>query len=83
MRLVLVRGVLGRPFLAPPNLPPDRAAALQRAFAATVADPDFLREAAHQRMEIIPISGEEIQELVAEAYATPEHVVERTRAIVQ
>jgi tripartite-type tricarboxylate transporter receptor subunit TctC len=83
MRLVLVRGVLGRPFLAPPNLPADRAAALQEAFAATVIDPDFLREAARQRMEVIPISGTEIQALVAEAYATPEHVIEKTREILR
>jgi tripartite-type tricarboxylate transporter receptor subunit TctC len=83
MRLVLVRGVLGRPFLAPPNLPADRAAALQEAFAATVIDPDFLREAARQRMEVIPISGAEIQALVAEAYATPEHVIEKTREILR
>lgn len=83
MRLVLVRGVLGRPFMAPPDVPADRAAALQQAFAATMSDPDFLREAARQRMEVIPISGEEIQRLVAEAYATPEGVVAKTRAIVQ
>ena len=83
MRLVLVRGVLGRPFLAPPDLPADRAAALRQAFAATVTDPDFLREAARQRMEIIPISGEEIRDLVAEAYATPQDVVEKTREILR
>ena len=83
MRLVLVRGVLGRPFMAPPDLPAERAAALQRAFAATVSDADFLREAARQRMEVIPISGEEIQNLVAEAYATPEDVVAKTRIILQ
>ena len=83
MRLVLVRGVLGRPFMAPPDLPAERAAALQQAFAATVSDPDFLREAARQRMEVIPISGEEIQNLVAEAYATPEDVVAKTRIILQ
>jgi tripartite-type tricarboxylate transporter receptor subunit TctC len=83
MRLVLVRGVLGRPFMAPPNLPAERAVALQRAFAATVSDADFLREAARQRMEVIPISGEEIQNLVAEAYATPEDVVAKTRIILQ
>ncbi len=83
MRLVLVRGVLGRPFMAPPDIPADRAAALQQAFAATVIDPQFLSEAARQRLEIIPISGEEIQRLVTEAYATPDDVVAKTREIIR
>ncbi|MEE8438518.1 MAG: hypothetical protein V3S07_02940, partial [Micropepsaceae bacterium] len=83
MRLVLVRGVLGRPFMAPPDIPADRAAALQQAFAATMADPDFLGEAARQRLEIIPISAEEIQQLVAEAYATSEDIVAKTREIIK
>jgi tripartite-type tricarboxylate transporter receptor subunit TctC len=83
MRLVLVRGVLGRPFMAPPDIPADRALALQQAFAATVADPEFLSEAERLRMEITPISGEEIRNLVIEAYATPEHVVEKTREILR
>jgi len=68
MRLVLVRGVLGRPFMGPPGIPTDRAEALQRAFSAMVADPQFLSEAARLRLEITPISGEEIRELVAEAF---------------
>jgi tripartite-type tricarboxylate transporter receptor subunit TctC len=83
MRLALVRGVLGRPFLAPPDVPADRAAALQHAFAAAVADPQFLSEAARLRLEVIPISGEEIQNLVAEAYATPEDVIAKTREILR
>jgi tripartite-type tricarboxylate transporter receptor subunit TctC len=83
MRLALVRGVLGRPFLAPPDIPADRAAALRKAFAAAVADEEFLSEAARLRLEIIPISGEEISRLVAEAYATSEEVVAKTRQILR
>src|SRR5262249_22510254 len=35
---------LGRPFLIPPGIPVERLAALRAAFAATMADPDFLAE---------------------------------------
>lgn len=83
MRLVLVRGVLGRPFMGPPGIPTDRAEALQRAFSETLADPQFLAEAARLRLEITPISGEAIRELVAEAYANPESIIEKTRQILR
>ena len=83
LRLVLMRGVLGRPFLAPPGLPADRATALQAAFEATMADLEFLAEAARLRLEIAPISGTEIQRLVAEAYSTPPDVVAKTRIILR
>jgi tripartite-type tricarboxylate transporter receptor subunit TctC len=83
MRLVLVRGVLGRPFMAPPDIPEERALALQAAFNATVVDPEFLAEAKRLRMEVVPISGEEIRNLVIEAYATPVSVVEKTREMLR
>jgi tripartite-type tricarboxylate transporter receptor subunit TctC len=83
MRLVLVRGVLGRPFLAPPEIPADRAAALQHAFSETLADRQFLAEAGRLRLEINPISGEEIRQLVIEAYSTPDNVVEKTRELLR
>ena len=46
-------------------------------------DPDFLREAATMRLEITPISGNEVQELVAEVFQTPNEIVERTRALLR
>jgi tripartite-type tricarboxylate transporter receptor subunit TctC len=83
LQLIFVRCVLGRPFLAPPGIPPERAAALRAAFDATMKDPDFLREAATMRLEITPISGNEVQELVAEVFQTPNEIVERTRALLR
>ena len=50
---------VGRPFVAPPDLPPERAAALRAAMLATFKDPEFLAEADKQRLEVDkPISGE-------------------------
>ena len=45
LEFLLAREILGRPFLAPPALPPDRAAVLRAAFAATLRDPEFLKDA--------------------------------------
>lgn len=81
--LIFVRCVLGRPFMGPPNMPADRLAALRAAFDATMLDPEFLEEALRSRLEITPIPGDELQELVAEVYATSPDIVEKTREFLR
>jgi hypothetical protein len=77
LRLVVARQVMGRPYLAPPGVPPATVAALRRAFMATMADKEFLADAERSRLEITPVSGERIQELVAELYRTPPELAKR------
>jgi hypothetical protein len=83
MRLIFVRVVLGRPFLAPPGIPPERAAALQQAFDETVKDPLFLAEAQKAKLEITPKTGPELQKLLAEVYATPPELAAKARAYLK
>jgi len=82
MELILIRQEAGRPFAAPPHAPADRVAALRRAFADTLADPDFAAEAEKAQLEIEPMSGEEIAGLLAKAYAAPKAIVERAAELV-
>jgi tripartite-type tricarboxylate transporter receptor subunit TctC len=82
-RLMFARETLGYPFLGPPEIPADRLAALRQAFDETMSDPEFVDEATRSRLTIDPVSGEEIQDLVAELYATPEPVIERTRSLLE
>jgi tripartite-type tricarboxylate transporter receptor subunit TctC len=70
MKLIFARQVMGRPYLAPPGLPQERAAALQQAFDATMKDPEVQAEAKKEKLEINPVSGLEIEALLKEAYAT-------------
>src|SRR5262249_15304469 len=56
LRLIFVRATLGRPFLAPPGLPPDRAEILRKAFDDTMKDKDFLAEAKKAKLEINPVT---------------------------
>ena len=81
-RLIFSRAALGCPFLAPPGIPADRAAMLRKAFDETMKDPAFLAEAAQALLEVAPVGGEELQQLIADIYQTPKDVVEKTRAIV-
>ena len=78
MRLVFARQVMGRPFLAPPGVPAERIALLRKAFMDTMKDKDFLAQADKLKLEITPVSGERVQELVAEVYRTPPDIVKRT-----
>jgi len=82
LRLIFSRAALGCPFLAPPDIPADRAAALRQAFDDTMKDPEFLEEAMKATLEVAPVKGDELQQLIAEIYRTPKDVVDKTRAIV-
>ena len=73
---------LGRPFLMPPGVAPERVAALRAAFAATMADPDFLAEGERVGLGLnAPRSGEQIQEVVERAYQSPPRVIDRLRQL--
>lgn len=82
-RLVFARQVMGRPYLAPPGLPKDRAEALQKAFMDTMKDKDFLAEAEKAKFEITPTDGAKIAALVAEAYKTPKATVQKVIDLVK
>ena len=67
-KLIFARQVMGRPFLAPPGLPPDRVAALCATFDETMKDKAFLADAAAGKFEINPVSGKNVAALVNEVY---------------
>ena len=81
-RFVLNAQTLGRPFAAPPGIPADRAAALRKAFDATMTDPALLTEMKARKLEVEPIGWQSIEALLKDLYATPKDVVEETRAII-
>jgi tripartite-type tricarboxylate transporter receptor subunit TctC len=82
LTLIFARQVMGRPFLAPPDIPADRAEALRAAFMATMTDPAFVAEAEQAQLEVNPVTGEELQQLVAEIYRTPPEVVQKAAALL-
>jgi tripartite-type tricarboxylate transporter receptor subunit TctC len=73
--------VLAWPLVAPPDIPPERLAELRTAFEAMMKDPQVLAEAASQGLDIDPVSGAEIAELVQRLYGTPPEVLELVRKI--
>jgi len=79
LKMLFARNVMGRPFVAPPNVPADRVAVLRQAFMDTMKDKDFLAEADKMQLEINPVSGAEVEKLVNEVYATPPDVVAKAK----
>ena len=69
--------ILGRIYAAPPDVPADRVAALRSAFLATAKDAQFLADADKTKLEISPMSGEEVASHFSSYYATPRPLVER------
>jgi tripartite-type tricarboxylate transporter receptor subunit TctC len=83
LELELARLEFGRPFFMPPNVPADRVAAVRRAFDATMKDKDFLADAEKLKIEVDPLTGEQVAELVGRLYATPPDIVARVRTAME
>jgi tripartite-type tricarboxylate transporter receptor subunit TctC len=79
MELVYSQLIFGRPYVLPPGTPPDRVAALRKAFMDTFRDAEVKAEAAKMRLDVDALSGEEVQAEVAKAYAMPAAIVARAK----
>ncbi len=77
LRLIFARGVMGRPFLAPPDVPQDRVAALRKAFMDTMNDKEFRAEADKAKLEIVPVDGAKLDQLVKDIYKTPAVIAQK------
>ena len=77
--LIAISTTLARPYLAPPGLPPERLRALRDAFMATMRDPEFLSEMAKLQLTVDPVSGDEMEKAVREAYELPDSLIQRVR----
>ena len=79
LKLLLARLEYGIPYFMPPDVPAARVTAVRRAFDATMKDKDFLADAEKMKLEITPLTGEQVQALVNEVAATPPDVVKLVR----
>jgi tripartite-type tricarboxylate transporter receptor subunit TctC len=74
--------LIGRPYLAPPEVPADRVAALRQAFWAAMGDPQFRAEAEQLSLELNPITGEDLTRVVEETLRTPPDLLEKVKPIL-
>ncbi|HYI90125.1 MAG TPA: hypothetical protein VEY05_09525 [Beijerinckiaceae bacterium] len=74
---------IGRPFVAPPDLSPERLKMLRDAFDATMKDADFIADAKKQKLDLEPQSGDQIERLIKDIYATPKPVIQNVTELVK
>lgn len=82
LALMFAQLALGRPIMAPPGLPKERADILVRAFADTMKDPDYLADAQRMKIDTRWFGPERMSEVMAQMDAAPEPVKARVRKIL-
>jgi tripartite-type tricarboxylate transporter receptor subunit TctC len=68
---------IGRAIVAEPGIPGERALALRKAFDETMADPEFVADMHKRNLNVEPLTGDEVQRIVATAVSTPRELVEQ------
>jgi tripartite-type tricarboxylate transporter receptor subunit TctC len=66
---------LARPYVAPPGVPAERAKALQDAFLAAHRDPQFLEDAARLKMDVSPVTSDEVMRLIEKIGGAPPEIL--------
>lgn len=81
--LVVAQQIFSRMFFVPNAVPADRVKVLRDAFMRTMADKEFRADAEKQQMNVDPLDGARVQEIVARIYASPADVVTRARRALE
>jgi tripartite-type tricarboxylate transporter receptor subunit TctC len=80
--LIFSRQLMAYPYVAPPDVPPERLAALRQAFDATLRDPEFLADARQQNLDIDPVSGDELSNVLRKVYGSSPDIIGRAKAAI-
>jgi tripartite-type tricarboxylate transporter receptor subunit TctC len=81
--MVVSQQAFTRPYFIATGTPPELVTTLRTAFDATMRDPQYLADAANMRIDISPLPGATVQELIGKLYATPKTIVEQARAAIR
>jgi tripartite-type tricarboxylate transporter receptor subunit TctC len=83
VELIISQTVFLRSYILPPETPANQVNILRSAFDATMKDKPFLDEAEKLRIDIAPLAGSKVQELVQKIYASPKEIVERAKKAIR
>ena len=83
VELIIGQQVFGRPYLAPADVAAEPLKILRAAFTATMQDKEFLADAERTRIDVVPSSGEKVQQLVQQLYAMPTATVQRAKDLIK
>jgi len=83
VELIIGQQVFQRSYIAPPGVAPEALTTLRTSFDATMKDAEYLADADKMRIDISPLPGPKVQEIVAKLHATPKDIVEKARAAIR
>lgn len=81
VRFLEVAPRIGMGFWVSHEVPKDRAAALEKAFQAMLRDPAFVADAKKRKAPVNPVSGADLNKIVADVYATPPATVAKLKQV--
>lgn len=80
--VILRGGDFGRPWVAPPSTPEERIKTLRAAYGKAMVDAQLLADAKKGKMEVNPVSGEELQKLAEKMINQPPSVLARVKKVL-
>jgi tripartite-type tricarboxylate transporter receptor subunit TctC len=83
INFLIAAETIGRPVIAPPGIPADRAAALRKAFLDTMKDSEFLAFAKQAKMDIEVVEADKAAKIVADIAATPKEALDLARQLME
>ncbi len=82
MRFVFSSVEFGRPYVLPPDSPPELVALMRKAFADAVNDPDLVAEAERLKLDMTYRPPGDLTKLVANLYQTPQSIIDTVKKLV-
>jgi hypothetical protein len=83
VELIISQTVFQRSYIASPAITPEQLGILRAAFDRTMLDKAFLEDAERLRIDIAPMSGDKVQDLVRRIYTTPKEIVDRAKRAIR
>lgn len=71
LKLLSAPATIGRPFVSTPGLDADKAKVLRAAFDAALKDPALLAESERARLDVTPMTGADLERVIADVMAAP------------
>lgn len=81
-KVMLGAADLGRPFIGPPGMQPERVNLLRSSFINTLADPELLAAAKKRNWDLDITKGEDLEVLAKETMVQPPEVIERVKKML-
>jgi tripartite-type tricarboxylate transporter receptor subunit TctC len=80
--VILASGNLGRPYIAPPGLAPDKLKLLREAFMKAMNDSELQADVTTNRLEVHPTNGDDLEKIARDSVTQPPEIIERMKKVL-